>query len=200
MPAMVTARSPISAKSDRPIRPVRGPGEDDLLVRAVDGAPGADPTLQGPAQTRAELGMAPQNLLENRRPAAALAPPRGSARLTLPDIGERIGAAAFATDLPLRGKTRSFSIREALDELNPDLAAESALGRSDGTSCTAHLAVGDVAAGKGEILIGVKKLVPWPGRPRRQTARSSGARRRQCRSSGRADALPALRDQPCPSS
>ena len=27
--------------------------ENDLLLRAVDGTPGADPTLQGPAHTRA---------------------------------------------------------------------------------------------------------------------------------------------------
>ena len=48
--------------------------KDDLLVRAMDGAPGADPTLQGPAHARAELGIAPQNLLEmatGRSPGAA---------------------------------------------------------------------------------------------------------------------------------
>ena len=80
--------------------------KDDLLVRAVDGAPGADPTLQGPAHTRAELGMAPQNLLENGDRPQPWRRLEDRHDLTLPDIGERIGAAAFATDLPLRGKTQ----------------------------------------------------------------------------------------------
>ena len=63
-------------------------------------------TLQGPAHTRAELGMAPQNLLENGDRPQPWRRLEDRHDLTLPDIGERIGAAAFATDLPLRGKTQ----------------------------------------------------------------------------------------------
>ncbi|SCZ01032.1 hypothetical protein SAMN02927923_03400 [Microvirga guangxiensis] len=38
--------------------------EDDLLLRAVQGAPGADTTLEGAADAGAELGMATDDLLE----------------------------------------------------------------------------------------------------------------------------------------
>ena len=58
--------------------------------------------------TRAELGMAPQNLLENGDRPQPWRRLEDRHDLTLPDIGERIGAAAFVTDLPLRGRRRPF--------------------------------------------------------------------------------------------
>ena len=88
--------------------------KDDLLVRAWMAAPGADPTLQGPAHTRAELGMAPQNLLENGDRPQPWRRLEDRHDLTLPDIGERIGAAASRRTFLCEGRRRSFSFGRRL--------------------------------------------------------------------------------------
>ena len=97
-----TARSPISVKSDRPIRPGSWTWpKDDLLVRAVDGAPGADPTLRVRRTPAPSYGMAPQNLLENGDTGRSPRPPPSEDRHDLSSARHRrdgSGRRTFATD------------------------------------------------------------------------------------------------------
>ena len=64
--------------------------EDDLLLGAVQRSPAPDPPLQGAADPGANLGMAPQRLLEDGdRPQARGGPQQGD-DLAVPDAGERL--------------------------------------------------------------------------------------------------------------
>ena len=67
--------------------------EDDLLLLAVDGAPGADAPLQRAANAVAQFGMTPQHLLEdgNRPNAGRRLQQRHD--LGVENVGKRIGTA-----------------------------------------------------------------------------------------------------------
>jgi hypothetical protein len=80
--------------------------EDDLLLGAVEGAPGPDPALESAADAGAEFRMAADHLLEEGDGAQ---PWRGLEQrddLAVPDGVKRIGAPAPARGPLLRGQAR----------------------------------------------------------------------------------------------
>jgi len=77
--------------------------KNDFLFRAMNGAPGSDPALQRPADSRPELGMAPDHLLENGNDTKAGDRLEHWHDLDIPDRAQRIRAAPLSRRLARRG-------------------------------------------------------------------------------------------------
>ena len=70
--------------------------KDDFLLFPMDGAPCADPPLQGPPDP-AEFGMASEHLLENGDGSKAGSSLQHRHDLRLEEIGQRVGRAVPAS-------------------------------------------------------------------------------------------------------
>ena len=75
--------------------------EDDLLLLAVDGAPGPDAPLDRAADAAVQLGMTPQHLLEDGDRANARRRLQHRHDLGIENVGERIGPAPLPRRLLL---------------------------------------------------------------------------------------------------
>jgi hypothetical protein len=64
--------------------------KDDFLLFPIDGAPGADPPLQGPPDPRPEFGMASEHLLENGDGSKAGSGLQHRHDLRLEEIAQRV--------------------------------------------------------------------------------------------------------------
>ena len=124
--------------------------EDDVLLLAVHGAPGADPALQGAADAGAEIGMATDDLLEDRDRAQAGRGHEHRHDLGLEHRGERVGPPAAARAWRIEGRRGSpgdpMSGRPAHRRLGG--------GGRHGVGLTElheepHLVIGHMAAGHG---------------------------------------------------
>jgi hypothetical protein len=75
--------------------------EDDLLLFAMDGAPGADTPLNRAANASAKFGMTPDNLIEDGDRSNAGSRFQHRHDLGVENIGERIGTASISRRLLL---------------------------------------------------------------------------------------------------
>jgi hypothetical protein len=75
--------------------------EDHLLLLPMDGAPGADPPLQGPSDSHPEVGMPSQHLLENGDGPKAGSGLQHRHNLRRKDIGQRVPSPPFPPRLLL---------------------------------------------------------------------------------------------------
>ena len=79
--------------------------KDDLLLFPMDGAPGADPPLQGAPDPGPEFGMASEHLLEDGDGSKAGSGLQHRHDLRLEDIGQRVRPPPSAHLLLLRGQS-----------------------------------------------------------------------------------------------
>lgn len=135
--------------------------EDDVLLGAVERPPGADATFQRTANAGTDLGMTPPELIEDGDRTQAGDALEQRDYLTVPDRGQRVRPPPVPRRLPLR--RQSWVLLDAIGAGG----AEPGFGRGDNrrlglaqTHVQPHLLVGDVAAGQGQVLIGVKNLLP----------------------------------------
>jgi len=142
--------------------------EDDLLFLAVNGPPGPDTAFDGAANAGTEFGMTPQHLLEDCDRPDARRRLQQRHDLGVENVGERVGAAALARNLPLRGQPRIL-----LDAIGRG-RADRRLRRRDGRRVglpelheKPHLVIGYVAAGH-KVIPPIGKTTGIPGRPRSQ--------------------------------
>ena len=127
--------------------------EDDVLVGAVDGAPGADAALERAPYSGAEFGMAPADLFEDPDRAQARRRLEHRHDLLVPDPGQRIGTAARARLGLLRGQHRIGRQAIARGGADPCLGGGDRRRVGDTQAHEhPHLTIGDVAAGQGRFL------------------------------------------------
>ncbi len=145
-------------------RPV-GLAKDNLLLLAVNGAPGADAPLQRAAHPLVQFGMSPRHLLENgHRPDAG----RGFEQrndLLLKYTGKRIRTPPAAWRLLLRWQPRI--LLDAVGGRHADRRLRRGDGRRIGLSelhVEPHLVIGYVAAGHKAVPPN-RKTTGIPGRP-----------------------------------
>ena len=143
-----------------------GLAEDDVLLGAVDGPPGADAPLEGPADAGAEIGVAAQDLLEDRHGSQAGRGLKQGDDLGLEEVAQRIGPAPAAHARLHGGQARVAGEAVARG------GAEVCLGGSDrdGVGATVmheepHLVVGHVAAGHAGGPLGRDNLLRTTSRP-----------------------------------
>ena len=169
--------------------------EDDLLLRAMDGAPRADAPLQRPANAAAQFGMAPEHLLEDGDRPKAGGGLQHRHDLGVEDIGQRIGPAPSARRLLLRGQPRI--LLDAIGRGGADRRLRRRDGRRIGLTelhVEPHLVIGYMAAGHKVIPPRSEKPPAYPAGRDHQTDAPYGTRRRRARNSGRA--TPSLRSKP----
>jgi hypothetical protein len=75
--------------------------EDHLLLLPMDGAPGADPPLQGPSDSHPEIGMSSQRLLEDGDGSQTGSRFQHRHNLRRKDIGQRVRSPPFPPRLLL---------------------------------------------------------------------------------------------------
>jgi hypothetical protein len=138
--------------------------KEDIPIGAVERPPAPDAPLQGAPDTGVNLGMAASDLVKNSDRSQARHALKEGHDLALPNRRQRILPSAPARCFLLR--------REPWVLLNAisGSCAEPGLGRGNArrlsvvqTHIQPHLAIGDVAAGQGRFLIGMKN--PLPIRP-----------------------------------
>jgi len=86
-----------------------GLAKNDVLLLAMHGPPGADPALEGAADAGAEIGMAPDDLLEDRDRAQAGRGCEHRHDLRLEQLAERVGSPPAAGCLARRRQARVSS-------------------------------------------------------------------------------------------
>ena len=125
----------------------RGLPENHLPVRAVTGAPVADPSLRRAPDARIEVGMAPHQFPEHaHRPDVVIAPQHPH-DLLVEDPGQRIGPPTAAQSLLLGRGTGIL-----LDAVSRGSAEASLRGRRFGRMCfpvvqeSPHLVIGYMQA------------------------------------------------------
>jgi hypothetical protein len=122
--------------------------EDHLLVRAMNGPPGADAPLQGAARAGGQIRMAPLHLLEHRNRAQPQRRCQHRHHLRGEEVDERIGAAATHR-LPRRWQPVVL-----LEAIGGGRADRRLRGGHRQAVCLSechvepHLMIGDVAAGQ----------------------------------------------------
>jgi hypothetical protein len=123
--------------------------KDHLLLRAVDGTPGADPALEGAAHAAAEIGMAAQQLVEHGHGPQPRRRLEHRHDLTRPDLGQRIGPATLPWRLLLRGQPWILleAIGGGLTEIGLGGGHRYGVGLTE-LHVESHLAIGDRAAGQ----------------------------------------------------
>ena len=139
----------MSVKSDSPgSAGFVGLAEDDLLILAVDRPPGADAPLQGAANAGAEIGMAPDDLLEDRDRTQPGRCHEHGHDLRLEHLAQGIGPPAATGRLLDRGKPGVT--RQAIPGRGADRRFGGRHGHPVGVSELheePHLVIGHVAAG-----------------------------------------------------
>jgi hypothetical protein len=146
--------------------------KDDVLLRAVDRPPGADPAFQGAADAFAEIGMAAAHLGEDTDRAQFRGGLEHWHNLAVPEGGEGIGSAPAPRRL-----LRCHTVGILFDPIS-GCGADPGPGRSNGrgvglavSHVKPYLTVGTVAARQGRgVLIGVKTHDPAKARCNRQPA------------------------------
>ena len=151
--------------------------EDDVLVGSVDGSPGTDAPLERAADAGAEVGVAAQDLLEDRHRSQAGGRLEQGHDLGLEEVTERIGPTPAALALLHGGQAR------VAGEAVAGGGAEGRLGggNRDGVGAAVvheepHLAIGHVAAGHAGGPLGRDDPFRTTGRPRSPAAAPSRAR------------------------
>ena len=184
----------MSVKSDKPNRPGEGSCRKNYVaLGSIERRPGPDAPFHGPANTGAQLRMAPPDLVKNRHwPQARRALQQGH-HLAVPNRCQRIAPPAAARRFLLRRQS------PILFDAIGSRGAEPGFGRGNGrrlglaeTHIQPHLTVGDVAAGQAAVPHQREEPASYPtGRDRQKTWPLQGPARRQIRASGRA--TPSLR-------
>ena len=109
----------MSVKSDSPSLPGSCDlAEDDLLLLAVNGAPGADAPLQRATHALVQFGMTTHHLLENGHWPDARCGLQHRHDLRVENVGERVGTPAAARLLLLRGQ--SWILLDAIGRCRAD--------------------------------------------------------------------------------
>lgn len=100
--------------------------KDDVLLLAMHRPPGADPALQGAADAAAEIGVAPDDLLQDCDRAKAGGGHEHRHDLGLEHRGKRVGPPAAAGACRIDGRRGSRAIRCPVALLIDALAAAAA--------------------------------------------------------------------------